>query len=459
MKFQLSQGTFPDRPLPRERSEAIAKEAEAIVAHTLELSESFAGAGRELDGRAWKLLKAKEKVRIYRSRHAPRTTKAEKAVFAATKRGKEDTLTASSRSNGDASALNKYWSDWSPTSTASASSYSSGPSVHGADGEASTPSSASSHGHSKRSFMRRHVKKFLSSGSSSASSSSSNFSSTFSSMGSSRTSASSSDEAGTAVEHNNDDPRAPGERVPIIVAAGQVSGTVEDIALGWQADTLPRWLQRDAFLGNEMDSCQLLYTIQAPTPKDPFRCLSVKWGVLSLAKFTSARDYIYLEATGVTKNAKGERVCYYIRQSIELPGFRELLDLSLIRGYVSTCFTFRASDVENVEFFGRGVFDPRGDMRRSHACALYAERLMIVSDIAEYTLSQKLTWLAQQNQQNQRRNRAGDRWTTSPKCENCHKGLNKLGTLVQSGGACHCCRKVSFFYWCADMTMLCFTNI
>lgn len=440
MKFQLAEDTFPKLALPRERAEAIVHEVEQLVARTLELSDSFSDAGQQLDSHAWKLLKSKEKVRIFRSRRPPRSHRVDKAAAAAFA-GHDTSSAIRAHVHNDAGALNRVWAEWSPTSSSSSeSSYSSGPSFQRSEGTAATPSSASTPPRSARHFMRRRMQKLLSSGSSSSSTS------TLSSQSSAQHLTASSSHGSAGHEQSSvEDPRAPGERVPMLVVTGQISGTVEDVALGWQADTLPRWLQRDAFLNDELDNCQLLGTLQEPTAQEPFRFVGIKWGVQSFGKFASPRDFIFVEATGVTSNAHGQSVCYHVRQSVELPGFRELLDCSLIRGYLSTCITFRASDFDAVEFFGRGLLDARGDMRRSVSYSLYAERLLVVTDIVECALAQKLMWYAKQQQQQsqQRRQRAGDRWTTSPKCENCHKSLNKFGTLVQSGGACHCCRRAS----------------
>jgi hypothetical protein len=436
MKFQLSDDTFPTLALPRDRAEAIAREVEELVARTLELSDSFSAAGQQLDSNAWKLLKSKEKVRIFRSRRSHRSRRADKAAAAALA-AHDSNSAIGAHVHNDAGALNRTWAEWSPTSSSSSeSSYSSGPSFQRSEGTATTPSSSPAHPRSARHFMRQRMHKLLSSGS--ASSTSSTLSSQSSAL---HLTASSSNGSAGHEQSGVEDPRAPGDRAPVLVLTGQIGGTVEDVALGWQADTLPRWLQRDTFLNDELDSCQLLGTLHGPTPKEPFRFLGVKWGAQSFGKFASPRDFIFVEATGITSNAHGQSVCYHVRQSVELAGFRELLDCGLIRGYMSTCVTFRATDFDAVEFFGRALLDARGDMRRSVSCSLYAERLLSVADIVECALAQKLMWHAQQQTQ-QRPQRAGDRWTTSPKCENCHKSLNKFGTLVQSGGACHCCRRV-----------------
>lgn len=400
MKFQLADGVFPEVALSKDRVAAVQQQVSDLVATTLQLSENFVD---EVDAHAWKLLKSKEKVRVFRSRQ-PKTHHHRHQHHM-----DDDDVERSD-------VASQHTAEWSPTSSSSDTSTSSFPFAARGEREATS-----------RRFVSRRVQKFLAS------------------TMSGHAAASSDDTASeTHIEGSHSHARAPGERVPVLVAAGLIGGSVDDVALGFLADTDTRWRRRDLFLDESLEASRVLATLQTQTTREPFRYMVVKWGVHPFGKFATPRDFVFVEATGWTNNSEGQRVGYHVRQSLELPGYRELQDANLIRGYVSTCFTFRQSNSDSVELFCRGLMDSRGDLRRSVGCSLYADRLLTVTNIVECGLAQKLMWQVQQLQHEQRGQSSHERFSTSPKCANCAKSLNKFGTLLQSGGACHCCRRVSW---------------
>ncbi|KAF4142327.1 hypothetical protein GN958_ATG08503 [Phytophthora infestans] len=241
-------------------------------------------------------------------------------------------------------------------------------------------------------------------------------------------------------------------RPPAVVISGVIDGTAEDAALGMLADTEMNAKMRESYLGTELEDARLLAVLIRPTPEHPLNFIGLKWGLQSYGRFSQARDFVFLEGSALTTDAKGEVVAYGIRQSVDVS---DIINLprppNTIRGNMSGCQTFgnrtetSASRHNTVEQFSRAFLEMDGDLPVSVAAAAYAEKLTALSISMECANGHKLTWLMKQATKQVRPGTGSvlGRMTTTSHCANCTRSLSKFSTLVlQRGGTCQICRRV-----------------
>ncbi|GLE04113.1 hypothetical protein PINS_up013024 [Pythium insidiosum] len=201
--------------------------------------------------------------------------------------------------------------------------------------------------------------------------------------------------------------------VPMLVASGTVEGSIEDSVYGSFVGDEISWRTRAAYTKDRFAAAKLLATLQRPTRSDPFRFLGVKWFTKELpawvGSFVQRRDFVVLEGTGLTTDAAGRRVAYYLVHSVELPSVPELRDLGVIRGSVSLCFLSRQESSAVVRVFARGFSDPKGGLVERVATALTAESIVAALNVSECAHLKKLTWLM-----TQRRRQRLERWLCRP---------------------------------------------
>ncbi|POM70268.1 hypothetical protein PHPALM_13316 [Phytophthora palmivora] len=252
-------------------------------------------------------------------------------------------------------------------------------------------------------------------------------------------------------EHQHRKPRKTA-RPPAVVISGVIDGTAEDAALGMLADTEMNAKMRESYLGTELEDARLITVLVRPTVENPLNFIGLKWGLQSYGRFSQARDFLFLEGSGLTTDSKGEVVAYGIRQSVDLS---DILNLprppNTIRGNMSGCQTFgntiQMSNTRHrtVEMFSRAFIEMDGDLPVNVAAAAYAEKLMALATSMECANGHKLTWMMKQATR-QVRPGAGSvlgRMTSSSHCANCTRSLSKFRTLVlQRGGSCQICRRV-----------------
>ncbi|KUF93172.1 hypothetical protein AM588_10005642 [Phytophthora nicotianae] len=174
-------------------------------------------------------------------------------------------------------------------------------------------------------------------------------------------------------------------RPPAVVLSGVITGTAEDAALGMLADTEAHAMMRNSYLGTELEDSRLLAVLVHPNAEHPLNFIGLKWGLQSYGRFSQARDFLFLEASGLMKDAKGKLVAYV-----------------------------------NV------------------AATAYAENLMALVNSIECANAYKLTWLMKKSART-----AHGRVGSTSHCANCTRSLNKLGNMLfQRGGTCQVCRRV-----------------
>ncbi|EGZ18853.1 hypothetical protein PHYSODRAFT_498431 [Phytophthora sojae] len=233
--------------------------------------------------------------------------------------------------------------------------------------------------------------------------------------------------------------------VSLMVLHGSVEGNLADCMYGTFAPTNQAWMWRSSHLNDRLDDARVLSTIRGPTRKDPFRFLGIKWFAKEIPAVLSGivqqRDYLMLEATGLTRDSRGDTVGYYILHSVSLPEVPELSELGIVRGQMSLCFIDRQNDPGKVEIYCRGFSDPAGEMIDQVNVAITADSLISAAGVIDYAYIKKLTWLIKHKGASTQSESGG--FPRPSRCETCDKSFSKFALAgVGSGIPCHICRRV-----------------
>ncbi|ETL39805.1 hypothetical protein L916_08886 [Phytophthora nicotianae] len=230
--------------------------------------------------------------------------------------------------------------------------------------------------------------------------------------------------------------RRPG--VSLMVMHGTVDGNLADCMFGTFASTDQAWMWRSSHLNDRLDDARILATIRGPTRKDPFRFLGIKWFAKEnpavLSGIVQQRDFLVMEATGLTRDCKGDTVGYYLMHSVSLPGVPELPEMGIIRGQVSLCYIDRQGGPGKVELFCRGFSDPRGEMLDRVSVGIASEALICAAGVVDYAYIKKLTWLMKHKGGRKVEEKRPTR------CETCDKSFTKFSfTGVGAVAPCQIC--------------------
>lgn len=222
-----------------------------------------------------------------------------------------------------------------------------------------------------------------------------------------------------------------------ILLTGVLGGNVQDFALGSLAATESMTRLRHLHVDDELEDVRVLATIHAPTESDPFRYLGVKWAAKDFGAFHKRRDFVYIEATGVTTNSHGRAVSYQLRHSIELPQVPNLAQFGLIRAEKSTCIVAAEYDAANIEIYGRGVGEAHGKVVNGRAASRYASAVASVAEIVDCAYSKKALWVMRQPY-------ACKLTPASLQgCQLCSKQFNVIEKITHASVSCQMCRQVS----------------
>ncbi|GAB9466520.1 hypothetical protein Gpo141_00003892 [Globisporangium polare] len=226
--------------------------------------------------------------------------------------------------------------------------------------------------------------------------------------------------------------------LPMMMAIGSVQGSVDDVMYGLLNHTQAMAQIQASYIGDDVVDSQVLAPLIRPSGSNPLRSLSAKWcakrhnGIIrSLVRY---RDFVFVEATGVTRDRNGERVGYHIIHSITVPGVRELHEMNVVRAKISMCCLFRQRDGNTVELFMRGFLNPLGDVPLRTAMVSAAESVLSMWKTIYCAQMKKLAWeLTSATEATQRREARN-----VDSCGVCWKGLRaSLHPMKQ----CQVCRR------------------
>lgn len=163
-----------------------------------------------------------------------------------------------------------------------------------------------------------------------------------------------------------------------MLCIGSAPGTVDDVMAGI-VDPLFKPSQTKTLFPNDLSGAVTLATVENPTPKEPFKSMSVKWLELDVRRrsmgFIKNRDYVYVESTGVEYIPRMGQVGFHLMHSVDIPEANALP--GRIRGKLSVCFFFRQEEMEeedSVSIYVMWMMDSMNDQARrviiptSHRC-------------------------------------------------------------------------------------------
>ncbi|TMW61368.1 hypothetical protein Poli38472_012559 [Pythium oligandrum] len=236
-------------------------------------------------------------------------------------------------------------------------------------------------------------------------------------------------------------------RVPMLVAAGKVEGKLEDIVFGSLNCDEASWRLRSTYMKDKLADARILSTILGPTEEDPYRFLSVKWFMRERKKSVITplvynRDFLVIEATGLTVDEYGVPHGYYLLHTFKHPSLPELTDLKIVRCNISLCYISRQISANRVQIFGRGFVDPGGDLLQGISDALAAEAMLSTANVAETSYAKKLMWLiTQERSTNAQQRHQHAQSMAAKRCEACKKHVRFLSgslSFCQVCGKCVC---------------------
>ncbi|KAF4032592.1 hypothetical protein GN244_ATG15524 [Phytophthora infestans] len=112
--------------------------------------------------------------------------------------------------------------------------------------------------------------------------------------------------------------------VSLMVLHGTVDGTLDDSMFGAFAASDEAWKWRSSHVNDRLVDARILSTIRGPTQNDPFLFLGIKWFTKEhptvLTGILQRRDFLIMEATGLTTDSKGERIGYFLMHSVPIRG-------------------------------------------------------------------------------------------------------------------------------------------
>ncbi|CAH0476923.1 unnamed protein product [Peronospora belbahrii] len=205
--------------------------------------------------------------------------------------------------------------------------------------------------------------------------------------------------------------------LPILQLVGSVPGSLDDAMYGALGATVDVMRVKSAYERDNITDGAVLATIITPTTADPFRSLTIKWVEhegptidhhryhplhypLTLPGASTRGDLIFLEATGTTTLATGERIGYQLRHSVHFPQTHSRKNVR--RGNMSTCTLFRDGDAITtdtrdspscgfVEIFARACLSGGNAAVRSTTAAMAA-----IGTVVLCGRMKKLAWMLAQ---------------------------------------------------------------
>ncbi|OWZ05983.1 hypothetical protein PHMEG_00021826 [Phytophthora megakarya] len=139
---------------------------------------------------------------------------------------------------------------------------------------------------------------------------------------------------------------------PVSLCVGTMQGNLDDVVFG-TVSTNSEDMCFNATYVDTLSGAAVLATVVEPTIEDPLTTLALKWQELDLLLHSNKRDFVFMEATGFTQLANGERVGYRLMYSIGFPQTPELP--SRVRASVNVFFLYRQVHHQCIEMFASGV--------------------------------------------------------------------------------------------------------
>ncbi|KAG2786462.1 hypothetical protein PC129_g19166 [Phytophthora cactorum] len=181
---------------------------------------------------------------------------------------------------------------------------------------------------------------------------------------------------------------------PQLLLLGTIEGKLEEIMYGAVATTDEAMRIQSACTKDSVRDSKVLYEIVQPSFHDPFRTVAVKW------RLYEGRDYVSLDATGITQVRGCERVGYSISHSValsDIPSFERSHGIE--RGNMSVCALYRQKTVNTVECYVRGFFDfnTKNEVLKNMSLQTIATQWSAYARKNTCALAKKLSWRVRKN--------------------------------------------------------------
>jgi hypothetical protein len=180
-----------------------------------------------------------------------------------------------------------------------------------------------------------------------------------------------------------------------MLAFGSIEVSLDDAMYGAISPSIDDMLLKSAYTEDGFVDWTLVAPIIAPTERDPFRELSMKYTVKGHSLLVGAvhrqRSALYIESAGIAQTPNGERIGYHVYHSVDVPEICEQPGASVVRAKLSFCYLFRQRRANCIEVYIRGVFCPMGEASASITAFTTADIVLSVSRNTHCAEMKKLT--------------------------------------------------------------------
>ncbi|KAF1316985.1 hypothetical protein FI667_g15048, partial [Globisporangium splendens] len=226
--------------------------------------------------------------------------------------------------------------------------------------------------------------------------------------------------------------------IPTLLVVGTIDGLLHDAMYGAVNPTIDSLRVKTSYVDDNIVNAAVLATLVAPTPTDPFRSMTIKWieigQPLHIRMVVRNRDMVYLESTGMTQLANGERIGYQLLHSVHFPHTHSLE--ATTRGNMSVCALYRQDDPTAVDLYVKAYLSPSEGVMRAAIVKSGAEVLVSAWRYVHCGRMKKLAWATQQGKD-------GDSSTTRRNTKLSDAGSKLSDASSTSSGICEACDKQS----------------
>ncbi|KAJ0405145.1 hypothetical protein P43SY_001350 [Pythium insidiosum] len=188
--------------------------------------------------------------------------------------------------------------------------------------------------------------------------------------------------------------------LPHVMALGTTLGTLDDVMYGALAVTDDDLAMRARYMEDTTTvETKRLLTLVRPSDHEPFRQLHVHWSLFRLSssslkqQLSSPRDCTFLESTGITMTANGERLGYVLQHSVEFRALPRLEHVGVVRAQVATCAIFREVAPGVVHCVVKSFHDLGGSVWRHAALGCLSTRVLALCRLGHCAHLKKLARL------------------------------------------------------------------
>ncbi|ETN13957.1 hypothetical protein PPTG_08626 [Phytophthora nicotianae INRA-310] len=182
--------------------------------------------------------------------------------------------------------------------------------------------------------------------------------------------------------------------LPSLLLLGKVIGKLEDVMFVAAASTDEQMKLTSRCIQDGVVDSKVVKSIVQPTDDHPFRHVGVKW------RLRDTRDYVCLDATGITTSCNGEQLGFSISHSVAFAKIPSLGKFGVERANMSVCYLFLQKTPEIVECYARGFFDFRSDSNElfsNLSMNAVATHWLSLSKYVECAEIKKIVWRLRKN--------------------------------------------------------------